>query len=350
MYFNFGIATEAVQTALESKTGREMMELKQFLADDVIAATEAVDRVTRVRKDSYTNKYLTYLVNRVEAKAENVNWGDLPNTKGNIIKWKLNTYISAALDIAKSFSPQNATVIEADKLYQNIVQHRADFEYGYKSNNRFIILTYQAACFACVDVVMLALIEAENDAIGPKGVGMVKTIRPSQSSKTLMKSVTGLNAAFTNGDWSKIVKGYRTANINTFKATESVTLMSVAASLSTVAIIAAVSITGGIAILSAIRGLISIYYRTAVNINTKARSMQAYLDETMPYEQNTSALEKQRKAHASLDKIAGFIEAHIIKDDARAAQEIKQEDIQGLSPAALSSMDNVGEISEFSFS
>ena len=32
MYFNFGSATEAVQTSLDSLKGREMMELKQFIA------------------------------------------------------------------------------------------------------------------------------------------------------------------------------------------------------------------------------------------------------------------------------------------------------------------------------
>jgi len=353
MYFNFGSATEAVQTSLDSLKGREMMELKQFIAEDMTAATEAIDRISGNRKDTYTSKYASYLIKRVEARAEGVDFGTIPNTKGNIMKWNVHQYIASAIDLGKSFAPNNETVRCADELYRHLVELRPDFEYGYKTNNSFIVLTYQSACLALVDVAMLALIEAENEVLGPKGVGMIKTIKPAHSAKTLMKSVRSLNNVFGNGEWSKMIRAFRTTNINKFKTTTTVareSVIGIATALSTAAIIAAVSITGFIAVVGAIRGLITIYYRTAVKIDTKARSMQQYLDETMPYEQNVSALEKQRKAYAVLEKLSGFIEGNIIKDDARASEEIRREDAQGLSPASLQSIEPVEEFSEFSFS
>ena len=354
MYFNFGSATEAVQTSLDSLKGREMMELKQFIAEDMTAATEAIDRISGNRKDTYTSKYATYLIKRVEARAEGVDFGTIPNTKGNIMKWNVHQYVASAIDLGKSFAPNNETVRCADELYRHLVELRPDFEYGYKTNNSFIVLTYQSACLALVDVAMLALIEAENEVLGPKGVGMIKTIKPAHSARTLMKSVRSLNTVFGNGEWSKMIRAFRTTNINKFKTTmaakEAVELVAVATALSTAAIIAAVSITGLIAVVGAIRGLITIYYRTAVKIDTKARSMQQYLDETMPYEQNVSALEEQRKAYATLEKLSGFIEGNIIKDDNRASEEIRREDAQGLSPASLQSIEPVEELSEFSFS
>ena len=353
MYFNFGSATEAVQTSLDSLKGREMMELKQFIAEDMTAATEAIDRISGNRKDTYTSKYASYLIKRVEARADGVDFGTIPNTKGNIMKWNVHQYVASAIDLGKSFAPNNETVRCADELYRHLVELRPDFEYGYKTNNSFIVLTYQSACLALVDVAMLALIEAENEVLGPKGVGMIKTIKPAHSAKTLMKSVRSLNNVFGNGEWSKMIRAFRTTNINKFKTTTTVareSVIGIATALSTAAIIAAVSITGFIAVVGAIRGLITIYYRTAVKIDTKARSMQQYLDETMPYEQNVSALEKQRKAYAVLEKLSGFIEGNIIKDDNRASEEIRREDAQGLSPASLQSIEPVEEFSEFSFS
>ena len=353
MYFNFGSATEAVQTSLDSLKGREMMELKQFIAEDMTAATEAIDRISGNRKDTYTSKYASYLIKRVEARVDGVDFGTIPNTKGNIMKWNVHQYVASAIDLGKSFAPNNETVRCADELYRHLVELRPDFEYGYKTNNSFIVLTYQSACLALVDVAMLALIEAENEVLGPKGVGMIKTIKPAHSAKTLMKSVRSLNNVFGNGEWSKMIRAFRTTNINKFKTTTTVareSVIGIATALSTAAIIAAVSITGFIAVVGAIRGLITIYYRTAVKIDTKARSMQQYLDETMPYEQNVSALEKQRKAYAVLEKLSGFIEGNIIKDDTRASEEIRREDAQGLSPASLQSIEPVEEFSEFSFS
>lgn len=353
MYFNFGSATEAVQTSLDSLKGREMMELKQFIAEDMTAATEAIDRISGNRKDTYTSKYASYLIKRVEARADGVDFGTIPNTKGNIMKWNVHQYVASAIDLGKSFAPNNETVRCADELYRHLVELRPDFEYGYKTNNSFIVLTYQSACLALVDVAMLALIEAENEVLGPKGAALIRPIKPAHSARTLMKSVRSLNTVFGNGEWSKMIRAFRTTNINKFKATTTVareSVIGIATALSTAAIIAAVSITGFIAVVGAIRGLITIYYRTSVKIDTKARSMQQYLDETMPYEQNVSALEKQRKAYAVLEKLSGFIEGNIIKDDNRASEEIRREDAQGLSPASLQSIEPVEEFSEFSFS
>ena len=353
MYFNFGSATEAVQTSLDSLKGREMMELKQFIAEDMTAATEAIDRISGNRKDTYTSKYASYLIKRVEARADGVDFGTIPNTKGNIMKWNVHQYVASAIDLGKSFAPNNETVRCADELYRHLVELRPDFEYGYKTNNSFIVLTYQSACLALVDVAMLALIEAENEVLGPKGAALIRPIKPAHSARTLMKSVRSLNTVFGNGEWSKMIRAFRTTNINKFKTTTVVareSVIGIATALSTAAIVAAVSITGFIAVVGAIRGLITIYYRTAVKIDTKARSMQQYLDETMPYEQNVSALEKQRKAYATLEKLSGFIEGNIIKDDNRASEEIRREDAQGLSPASLQSIEPVEEFSEFSFS
>ena len=271
------------------------------------------------------------------------------------MKWNVHQYVASAIDLGKSFAPNNETVRCADELYRHLVELRPDFEYGYKTNNSFIVLTYQSACLALVDVAMLALIEAENEVLGPKGAALIRPIKPAHSARTLMKSVRSLNTVFGNGEWSKMIRAFRTTNINKFKTTtvvarESVSVIGIATALSTAAIFAAVSITGFIAVVGAIRGLITIYYRTAVKIDTKARSMQQYLDETMPYEQNVSALEKQRKAYAVLEKLSGFIEGNIIKDDNRASEEIRREDAQGLSPASLQSIEPVEEFSEFSFS
>ena len=77
MYFNFGVATEAVNDFLSNKPANEYNSMKQFLADDITTAMEAVDRTGR-RMNDYQSRYVLWLTRKLEEKAESVNFGNIP--------------------------------------------------------------------------------------------------------------------------------------------------------------------------------------------------------------------------------------------------------------------------------
>lgn len=334
MYYNFGVATEAVNNFLSSKPANEYTSMKKFLIEDVTAALEGADRSGK-RIGDYQSRYAAWLTRKCEEKADKVDFGDIPDTKGDITKWKvyrkplteLMDYVNSVHTISRS-----EAVLLMNDLNNFLVSCRADFEYGYKTENNFIILTYQTLCLALIDVVALASTEAYTSLNnGLARSPMMKNVRYTHKARTLMSSVNSVINTWKNGEWSRIIKYYKNTRIDMYKtnksATESAALEAAfVGTVATVVLVAALSITGVIAIVSAIRGLITIYYRTATSIDDKARSMIAYLDEIAPYETNKDALAKQQKASAKLDKIAGFIEARIIKDDNRAEAEIIQED------------------------
>lgn len=350
MYYDFKEASGVVNDTLSTHTGREYMELKQFLADDIEAATEAIDRRSGVRMNGYTSKYLNYLIEKTVSKAERVNWGDIPSTRGNIQKWNVYKSISTILDKVLNCNFNDEIINLTIELNRNIVTYRSDFEYGYKTDNTVIILTYQAACMALCDLAFLSSIRLETMLYNQAHARTAVTPRFDNKTKHFIKSVKQLNRCFESGEWTKMVRTLKTTRIEAFHSSQANQALesaaAVTAGIATFALIAAVSITGAIALIGAIRGLITIYYRTAVTIDQKARNMQEYLNEVIPYETNKDAAAKQIRARDKLDRIAGFIEANIIKDSERAENEIYAEDKKEVSPAALSApsddiMDNI---------
>lgn len=334
MYFDFGIATEAVNSFLESKPANEYTSMKKFIAEDITMALEGADRSGK-RPGNYQSRYAAWLTRKCEEKAEKVDFGNIPNTRGDITKWEYyRKPISELIDHVnrEHTISRSEAVLCMNDLNNFLISCRADFEYGYKTENNFIILTYQSLCLALLDITALAAIERDT-AIGndvARGQ-MTKSVRYTGRARTLIKSANDIIKTWKSGEWTKIIKYYKNTRIDAFKtnksANEAAALESAfVGTVATVVLVAAISITGVIAIVSAIRGLITMYYRTAATIDDKARSMIAYLDEIAPYETNKDALAKQQKASAKLDKIAGFIEARIIKDDTRAEAEIIQED------------------------
>lgn len=345
MYYDFKEALPVVADLLATKSGRDANDLKQFLIDDIEAATEAVDSRTGMRTSGYTSKYLNYLIEKTVSKAEKINWGSIPASKGNITRWKEYKCIATALDMIKKVNINNDIINTALELERNIITYRADFEYGYKTDNTVIILTYQSACYALLDISMLASISLEADMYNKAASRTAIRVGVDSKAKHFVKSVKQLNRCFQSGEWSKMVRTLKTTRIDAFYASKAQEALesaaAVAAGIGTFAIIAAVSITGAIALISAIRGLITIYYRTAVTIDQKARSMQEYLDEVIPYEQNADAAKKQIKARDKLDRLAGWIEARIINDSIAAEKQIAEEDMKEVSPAALNTPDDM---------
>lgn len=347
MYFDFGPAQEAVTAALSTKSGKEMYELKEYLAEDCKLAMEAYNPAAGARTSSYTNKFLAYNIQKVQAKAEGMNWGQITKTNGNITRWEAYRTVTEIFDGLKRLGYQDEYYREGKMLLDNLIKYRKDFEYGEKTSNAFITIVFYSSAYAVLDLAILAMVGFEDKVIGKEGIGLTKPIRPSTDSKTLLKSVKSLNQTFQKGEWSKLIRGYRDANIKTLNGAVShgramEAIVEVAAFMGTFAIIAAISVTAAIAIVCAIRGLITMYYRSAVNIDIKARETQKFLDECMPFETNETALKKQQKAYTFLDNISSFIEAHIIKDDIRADTEIREEDARGLSPSALQHIEPIG--------
>ena len=334
MYFNFGVATEAVNDFLNSKPANEYNSMKQYLADDITTAMEAVDRTGR-RMNDYQSRYALWLTRKIEDKAEKVDFGNIPNSRGDVTKWDyyrkpisgLMSHVNSVLSVSSS-----DTIRCMNDLNNFLVSQRADFEYGYKTDNSFLVITYQALCLALIDITALATVEADMAlSASMTRYAMAKPVKYTRKARTLIKSINGIIDTWRNGDWAKIVRYYKNSRVDMYKTTKSANEAAAleaafVGTVATVALVAALAVTGVIAIVSAIRGLITIYYKTAVDLDDKARSMIAYLDEIAPYENNPDALLKQQKASDKLNKLAGFLEAKIIKEDARAEAEIIQED------------------------
>ena len=206
-----------------------------------------------------------------------------------------------------------------------LINQRSDFEYGYKTNNALIMMVYQISALALMDLTLINFITLVT-SISPNANSIAKLSVNSykRNYKILRRSVSDIIQLWKKGDWSKIVKAYRDMRVRPQMSLEAVgTVVSI---IGTVALIGVVSVISLIALVSAIRGLISLYFTTFATIDEKARSMEEYLKEITPYETNPEALKKQEKAIVKLSKIAGFIEAKLLKTETAAEADLKKED------------------------
>ena len=319
---NFGMATESVMDFINCRPPRDMMKMKRFLAEDLQIATEGFGNGRPVDA-ALNSKYLSYLIDTLNKKCSKIDFGDIPDSAGNIAKWKPYERISKTMTcVDKIISVEGRTVDYSlmKDLESFLINQRSDFEYGYKTNNALIMMVYQISAMALMDLALVNFVNLANNMSSTKN-GIVK---PTRNYKILRRSVSDIIQLWKKGDWSKIVKAYRDMRVRPQMSLEAVgTVVSI---IGTVALIGVVSVISLIALVSAIRGLISLYFTSLATIDEKARSMEEYLKEITPYETNPEALKKQEKAIVKLSKIAGFIEAKLLKTETAAEAELKKED------------------------
>lgn len=308
--YQLGLATEAVTDLIRNsdESINNLTYKKEILLDlGLISATEATRPGDSAvpRTSAGRAKLVNALFKDVILK-KNTDFGSIPVSRGNIADFQHYEKMRACMDIINSDGnlKREPSIVRMNDLHEAIVSERAAFEYGFKLNIDVIVYTYCTLVAALMDIIQINITLFVKSAHG-ESVSV-----PPNNYKLINQSVDSFLNLRKTGEWRRLIDSYRKSYSKN--------------AVGTVVLITAVSIVGVVALISMIRNLIYLYYNSAVTIDEKARAMEAYLAEVMPYETNEKALKKQQKMSARLSSIAGTIETKIIKDTQRAEQELNK--------------------------
>lgn len=309
--YQLGLATEAVTELIKNsdESINKLTYKREILLDlGLISATEAAHPGDKAipRTSAGRAKLVNALFKDVILK-KNTDFGSIPLSKGNIADFQYYEKMSKCMQLINSNGnlARDPNIIRMNALHEALVTETDAFEYGFKLNIDVIVYTYCTLVAALMDIIQINITLFIKETHGES-----VSAAPSTNYKLITKSVDSFLDIRKSGEWRKLISSYKRSYSKN--------------AIGTVVLIAAASIIGVIALINVIRNLIFLYYNSAVTIDEKARSMEAYLAEVMPYEKNEKALKKQQKASARLASLAGTIETKIIKDTQRAEAELSK--------------------------
>ncbi len=310
--YTFGPASEAATSILQhADPSVNLMELKHTMLVD-LGIAPAEEAIKAVPGTSAGRAKLVNLLFKDVILRKNTDFGTIPASRGNIADFSYYETMCACMAKinANGHIADDPNVIRMNALHEALVSERASFEYGFKLNIDVIVYTYCTLVAAFMDIIQVNIVLFAKDFNG-------EPLRQTNRSnyKVITSSVDSFLDMRKRGDWKRLMDSYRKSYSKNAIGT-----------VGTVIIVSAASAVGVVALVNMIRNLIFLYYNAAVNIDEKARAMEAYLNEVMPYETNEKALNKQKKMATRMASLAGTIETNILKDTTKAEAELSKVD------------------------
>jgi len=269
-----------------------------------------------------------------------INFDKIPDSKGDITRYVHYDDLYKCLEILnKLLEGKNIEELDlTNKLHDMIITCRADFEFGYKFDIEFIKLTYESLVLTLHEVVNICIISY---------VDYLKDVKNKEyefktfKSKDLLiiKSLRSIISSYERGEWQIMMRSYK-KNPNGFLgyATIGDAVVKASAAASAHPIIAASIgvVAAFIGALYAIRGLYYVLFNSSVKIKDFVTVQKEFIDLNIDQGNDSeSAIAKQKKMSAALAGIAGTIEAKILKSDAAAKKELREDNKTNYSPKKL---------------
>ncbi len=262
------------------------------------------------------SKMISQLYTDIISKA-NMNFGKIPNSKGNLTAYVDYDVLAKSLDNLNSlFRDQKVEELElANKLHDILISLRGDFEFGFKFDITIIKLTYNLLVMALYDMINICIVSYVDYLKDIQNVEY-KFRGTRKTDIIIIKYVKDFIKSYQRGEWAKVVGQFKKDSSNLL------------------GFVTGGSITGGpavvisaLAALLTIRGFIYVYYASSMKLNESLKLPAEFLktsieltDKSTP----TNAVEKQKKFLSKLESISNFIETKILKTNKDAIKDLKK--------------------------
>lgn len=314
-------------------------------------------------------------------KLESVDFGRIPDSRGDITKYQYYGQLSNCIQLINDTvkDGQTPNIKTMNKLHNILLDGRADFEFGFKTENMIIMNMYKC--------MVLNLFELENICIVDLTNHIRKKLSVNLSSftngqiRSVTKNANQFIKMYENGQWATMVKAFKRGKAADFKATsESFTEDDVAqewslsfttgepTSTSTVDRVAGMPnrwtnlknatnnlkdalnnswiknlkvpglvIAIVIAALAIIRGATYLFIHGAANLKKCLKNNAEVLKANITNNPNASedSIEKQKKMLDKLENTADTIEYDILKSEREANAELAKSNKTEFSPDEL---------------
>lgn len=240
-------------------------------------------------------------------KRKDIDFGDIPNSKGDLQKFSGYNNMVATLDVleklTKKFGMKIPEIQIVEDAINNIRTQRNQFEKGYQLNIDFIKLYYQALVLACIDATTLILASYVNYTKTINNVEFQLKKGKGISGNICLDSLASFNKSIKDGSFNKFANGLLSKKQENF-------LGSMAAKVATMPIKATVTIATSI--VPVLRGLLFYFYDTKMSISEKLAYQKELLEmnkfsleaEGMDAQTRNKILSKQQKYIDRLSKMS----------------------------------------------
>ena len=297
-------------------------------------------------------------------KIEDVNFGHIPDTKGDITKYPYYGQINDIIELINSQTKdgQYPNVVTMNKLHQILLDARGDFVFGFKTNNILITSTYKCMYATLIELTNICIVDMTSHLRKKISTSMLDAGKGKTNALTVVKCANQFITLYESGQWSTMMKSFRSGkafeaieNIEGELALEDINLSATITtgdslwskvkeipgkigSLPGQTWDLAKSVwnkgVGGkavivVALLGILRLLIYAFMQGAAKLKDCLRNNAQILKASMAAEDpNTpdDAIEKQKKMLNRMEKTADFIEYTILKREKDITKEVARND------------------------
>ena len=258
-------------------------------------------------------------------KRKDIDFGDIPNSKGDLQRVGGYSNMVATLDVltklAKKFGINIPEIRIVEDAINNIRTQRKSFEKGYQLNIDFLKLYYQALVLACIDATTLLLASYVNYTKTINNVEFQLKKGKGISGNICLDSLNSFNNSIKDGSFNKFVNGLLNKKQENF--------------LGTVGAIAAMPIKATITIATSIvpvlRTLLFYFYDTKMSFSEKLAYQKELLEMNkfnleagnMDAQKRNKILSKQQKYIDRLNKLSDKMIVSTQLTNKSTANEIK---------------------------
>ena len=277
----------------------------------------------------------------------NVDFGSIPDSKGNLTKCKEYPIMEQAMDrLNRLFEGTASDELKLmNQLNDMIISCRKDFEFGYSFDIEILKVTYCTAVMTLHEMISVCILEYTERM--RKNAGIKFNFSSTKKKDILViKTTRSLIKAYNNGQWQKMIGAFKKdPDLMSGSATEasvsfsgSITGMGFGDALKAagnaiksipkfisipVAIIAAI-----ILIFILIRNLIYLFYCGSVSVRDYTKTEKELVDVVIRNEKEEGVSDKVISTHTKisdmLHSVANFIEVRILNNDKQAKKELEK--------------------------
>ena len=234
-------------------------------------------------------------------KRRDIDFGDIPNSKGDITKFGGYDNMVATVDMLKALTKKFGIKMHelniVEDAIDNIRIQKRIFEKGYQLNIDFIQMYYQALVLACVDATTLLLASYVEFTKTVNNIDFQIKRGKGISGNICIDSLQKFNMSVKDGSFAKFADGLMSKKQENFLGAAT------AAAAGTKAVVA---MGIGAAIVPVLRGLIFYFYDAKMSLSEKL-AYQKELLEMNAFRLNAAEMDAQKR-NKILDRQKGYMD------------------------------------------
>lgn len=278
-------------------------------------------------------------------KRKDIDFGDIPNSRGDIQKFGGYVNMVATVDmlreLSKKFGIKMVEVDIVEDAINNIRIQKKIFEKGYILNIDFLKMYYQALVLACIDATTLLLASYVEFTRTVNNIDFQLKRGKGISGNICIDSLAQFNQSIKDGSFVKFADGLMSRKQENFLGT------AIAAGTATKAVAAVVV---GAAIVPTLRALIFYFYDARMSVSEKLEYQKELLEmnafrlnaSNMEAQERNKILDRQKRYMDKLDRLADKIRVSSQLAIKSSTNNIKQDNKQW-------NINNVSNDDDFTF-